>query len=324
MTLPGRPSALATATGNIQNIDPMPVASINLNTSVTNGTGVVVADFTVTLSSTASQDVTVNYSLSPGASDPSMGYEAAEPGEDYNNPTQRMGNHCGRAKLGHDCSPDRQRHGGRAGRGFLRHAHGRDERVVAQSDNQGTGWIANNLPWVVNSTGDLPAKDPSASPWTGQNNALGDDHPECTLKSIIQYLEAPGNSTGNNTVAFAIPHADRNFDGNVYTITTSGLPAITVPMTIDGSTGSPNNLGTPNIDVVGEGGGFVVSAGPTTIKYLAVSGSGGTGVLINDTTGGDTVQGCYLGVARRAQRRPATSATAWKSTTRRRTPFRIM
>ena len=65
---------------------------------------------------------------------------------------------------------------------------------------------------------------------------------------------------------------------------------------MDGST-QPGYSGTPNINVVGESGGFTISAGPSTVQDLAITGCGGTGVTINDTRGNDTVSGCYIGVA---------------------------
>ena len=163
--------------------------------------------------------------------------------------------------------------------------------MASLSTGQATGWIDNNLPWVVNSTGDLPAADPAASPWTGNNNALGYDHPECTLKSIIEYL----NDNHGGTADFNIPTADSHFSGGVYTITTAGLPPIEAPITVDGSS-QPGYSGAPSINVVGETGGFTIAAGPSTLEYLAVTGSGGTGVEINDANGRDTVTGCYIGI----------------------------
>ena len=142
---------------------------------------------------------------------------------------------------------------------------------------------------VVNSTGDSPAKAPSLSPWTGGYNVKG--VAEVTLRSEIQYLDA----TGGGTVDFDIPDVPQYCQDNVYTITTSGLPALTEPITVDG-TSQPGYWGTPVIDVVGESGGFIVDAGPSTVDALAVTGSGGTGVTVDDAAGHDTVEDCYIGV----------------------------
>ena len=168
---------------------------------------------------------------------------------------------------------------------------------AALGQTQGTGLITNNLPWFVNSTGDLAVRDPSASPWTGHDNVNGD--PECTLYSDIQYLDA----TGGGSVNFDIPNVPEYCTNGVYTINTGDLPALTQPITVDGSsqtadgTSQTSYPGTPVIDV--NGGGFTVSDGAagSEIDSLAITRASGSGVVLDDTTGGDTVQDCYIGVA---------------------------
>lgn len=85
-----------------------------------------------------------------------------------------------------------------------------------------------DLPLVVNSTGDAPAEDPAEGCDTG---AEIDDDPECTLRAAIQTANAGGQ--GGSTIGFAIPGA------SLPTIELeSALPAITKATTIDGTTQS--------------------------------------------------------------------------------------
>ena len=118
---------------------------------------------------------------------------------------------------------------------------------------------------------------------------------KCTLRSLLDYYDA----NGGGTVEFNIPPEDPGYDSGtgVFTIHTDGLPAITQPITVNGSTNQPHYAGTPIIDVAGESGEFLVSAGPNLIDDMAISGCSWTGVTISENNGNDTVQGCYIGVA---------------------------
>ena len=264
-----------------------PTLSIT-GTTVTNGAAY--ADFTVTVSPPVPWQVSVDFATADGASSPSQGYGNAEAGHEY-------AADVGTLAIPAEATSEEIAIGlytatiAKPTEDFYVSIGNPQKALVSTSAGEATGWIENNIPWVVNSTRDLPAADPAANPWTGEDNALGDDHPECTLKSIIQYL----NAKGGGAVDFDIPTADSNFNGSYYTITSSGLPLIDVPMNINGAS-QPGYPGTPNIDVVGESGGFVICAGPSTINAMAVTGSGGNAVTIENSTGHDNITACYLGI----------------------------
>jgi autotransporter-associated beta strand protein len=153
-----------------------------------------------------------------------------------------------------------------------------------------TSATATILPWVINSTGNSSAEFPATSPWTGQDNLAG--NPECTLPSMIQYLDANGGGKARFDIPDIIPYCIND----VYTITpTTWLPAITQPITVDGSS-QPGYSGTPIIDVDGVYGGFTVSAGPSIVQDVAVTNCSGSGVTIDDPGGNDNVNGCYIGL----------------------------
>ena len=96
-----------------------------------------------------------------------------------------------------------------------------------------------------------------------------------------------------HTIDFNIPGA------GVHTIApTSALPALTVPVVIDGTTQAGFN-GAPLIELSGASAGasvngLTISGGSSTLRALVVNRFSGTGVRI-DTAGGTTVAGCYIG-----------------------------
>ncbi len=279
------------ASAAIHNID-QPSVSIG-NASVMNGTGVS-ASFTVSLSGAESSPVTVTYSTADGASAPDAGYGAAKAGVDYvaQSATVTIAASATSAVIK---IPIIAATVAEPNEDFFVNLTGATSAALGQT--QGTGWITNNLPWFVNSTGDLAVRDPSASPWTGQDNVNGD--PECTLYSDIQYLDATGGQGS------ALPRPERSISrspkrtaaipGGSIQSKPPGCRCLTQSITVDGSS-QPGYSGTPNVNVVGEGGGFSVSAGPSTIEALAITGSGGIGISIGDPAGHDKVQDCYIGV----------------------------
>lgn len=86
---------------------------------------------------------------------------------------------------------------------------------------------------VVNSTGDAGDATPGDDVCdTGGFN--GDGAPECTLRAAIQEANA---SAAPSTIDFALTATDPNHSAGTWTISPStGLPSITTPMTIDGTT----------------------------------------------------------------------------------------
>jgi hypothetical protein len=78
----------------------------------------------------------------------------------------------------------------------------------------------------------------------------------------------------------------------------SALPAITNPVTIDGTT-QPGFTGAPLILINGSGAeasanGLTIKAGKTTVKGLIIRSFGGDGIEINGA-GGNTISGNYIG-----------------------------
>jgi titin len=98
---------------------------------------------------------------------------------------------------------------------------------------------------------------------------------------------------GPNAITFAVPGS------GIHTITpASALPAIVVPVSIDGST-QPGFAGTPLIRVDGAttGGsatGLSISGGSSTVRALEITGWGGSGIDLS-TKGSDSILQSYIG-----------------------------
>ena len=122
------------------------------------------------------------------------------------------------------------------------------------------------------------ATDPSAA------------HTGTSLRDAIVQVDA-GKA---NVIAFNIPGS-----GPKTIAVTSPLPAITRPVTIDGTT-APGYGGRPIVGITRAnptvpGQGLVITGGGSTIKGLAIYGFGGYGVLARGA-GGNTFVADYLGV----------------------------
>lgn len=110
----------------------------------------------------------------------------------------------------------------------------------------------------------------------------------------LRYAINQSNMTpGSNVIDFNIANS------GVQSIhLTSGLPGITVPVTIDGTT-EPGYAGTPLIELNGTGAGgnvngLNISAGNTTIEGLAINRFGGEGIDIS-VAGDDTITKDFIG-----------------------------
>ena len=100
-------------------------------------------------------------------------------------------------------------------------------------------------------------------------------------------------SPGPNTITFAIPGS------GVHTISpASPLPAIVVPVTINGST-QPGFTTTPLIQLDGASAGsgatgLSITGGSSTVRALEITGWSGTGIDLS-SKGSDAVLGSYIG-----------------------------
>jgi autotransporter-associated beta strand protein len=276
----------------------LPMVSINPVTTVTNGTigTAVQAQFTVTLSQTTTQNVIVGYSLHNGDSNPGAGYDTAALGQDYSYPS---GQHTVTILAGQPSAtfdvPIINADVAEPTEKYCVSLDSATNAIPDPSHNQSTGWILNNLGWVINSTGNALAADPAANPWTGTDlsTSTNPDIPECTLPSMLQYL----NDHNGGTATFNILPQFQGGNGVCTIIVDGSLPQITTPIFVAGATQATyenSNATGPLVDVAG--GGFTIVGGPSTVDDVAITGAGGAGAQISDPTGGDTVSNCYIGV----------------------------
>lgn len=114
----------------------------------------------------------------------------------------------------------------------------------------------------------------------------------CTLRAAIQQANADGVPA---VIDFAIPGA------GVHTIATGGLPAITVPIVIDGTTqpGYDPSHPTPLIELTGITGGpgraptgLSIGGDKSTVRGLVINGFG-IGIFL--ASGSNHVEGNYIG-----------------------------
>jgi len=118
----------------------------------------------------------------------------------------------------------------------------------------------------------------------------------CTLREAINAANA---GAGVDTIRFSIGSGAKTISP------TSGLPAITDPVILDGTT-QPGFAGTPIIEIEGSSApagtnGLRISAGTSLVTGLVINrfrtafpASGGSGIQL-DTAGGNEIRGCYIG-----------------------------
>jgi len=107
--------------------------------------------------------------------------------------------------------------------------------------------------------------------------------------SLRQAITDANANAGADTIAFDIPGS------GVQTINVSAtnLPAISDPVTIDGTT-QPGYAGTPLIEIHGsQTSGMSITAGNTTFRGLVINNFG-TNILMT-SAGGNVIEGCYIG-----------------------------
>ncbi|HUV65508.1 MAG TPA: right-handed parallel beta-helix repeat-containing protein, partial [Sedimentisphaerales bacterium] len=132
------------------------------------------------------------------------------------------------------------------------------------------------IPDAINSTstnGDPDEGD--GTPWTGEfiKDDSGEDVPEITLRSFIQYANV---EEGSQTASFNIPQCDPGYADGVWTISESSLPTITDELMVAGAT-QPGYSASPVVILSGSGGsgtGFDSQASVLGVDALRVTGFG--------------------------------------------------
>jgi hypothetical protein len=107
--------------------------------------------------------------------------------------------------------------------------------------------------------------------------------------SLRQAITDANANPGPDTISFNIPGS------GVQTITVpvAGLPGITDPVTVDGTT-QPGYAGAPLIEIHGsQGAGVSVTAGNTTFRGLVLNNFGT--IILMTSAGGNVIEGCYIG-----------------------------
>jgi len=151
------------------------------------------------------------------------------------------------------------------------------ERLVAQPLQTGSVF-------VVNSLGDQPDK-------RKEDGICYTTAKTCTLRAAISQAN---DTVGPDTITFNIPGS-----GPYIILPASQLPAITDPVSIDGTT-QPGFTGKPVVEVRGSNvpaieRGFTLSAGSSSIRGLAIAEFPVYNLLIN-TAGGNTIVGNHFGI----------------------------
>ena len=132
-------------------------------------------------------------------------------------------------------------------------------------------------------------------------NTTFDNADVASLRTAIEEVDTEGSATEVNSIIFNIPTTDSGYDPTTKTFTsdlTGELPAVTVPVTIDGTSESAFLGATASVNIVGSGitgsaDGLTLANGSdgSTIDGLGVldfSGSGIVAQTADNTIGGTT------------------------------------
>ncbi|MDX6288051.1 MAG: hypothetical protein QOG53_3536 [Frankiales bacterium] len=136
--------------------------------------------------------------------------------------------------------------------------------------------------FVVNSDADTPDETP-------YDGTCDDGFDACTLRAAIEQSNA---TPVHETITFAIDTGQQKIKPE------SALPALSNPVTIDGTT-QPGYGGEPLIELTGGNAGALVdglqvTAGHTTVRGLLVNSFGGNGIKVSGASG-NTIELNYLG-----------------------------
>ncbi len=152
---------------------------------------------------------------------------------------------------------------------------------------------------VVDSTTDVA--DGATSSISDLTASPGADGVICLREAIT----AANNTIGADTISFDIPidtDPGCNAGSGVCTIQPggTGLPTITQPVTIDGTT-QPSFQTTPVIEIDGsmatvDATGLAITAGSSTVRGLVINRFSGNSDIVMWIAGGNVVEGNFLGV----------------------------
>jgi hypothetical protein len=152
---------------------------------------------------------------------------------------------------------------------------------------------------VVTSTSD--AVDGDTSSISSLNASPGPDG----VVSLREAMTAANNTSGADRIHFDIPvdtDPGCDIDSGVCTIQPggAGLPAVTQPVTIDGTT-QPSFETTPVVEIDGslattDATGIAISAGSSTVRGLVINRFAGNSDIVMWGAGGNIVEGNFLGV----------------------------
>ncbi len=144
-----------------------------------------------------------------------------------------------------------------------------------------------------------PALASAATFSVNSTNDLNDGLCDASHCSLREAIEAANASAGADTIRFVIGSGPKTIQPG------SPLPAITDPVTIDGTT-QPGFAGAPIIELDGTNAGvgasgLQITAGSSVVEGLVINrfpaafpSTGGHGIVLQDG-GGNVVRGCYIG-----------------------------
>ena len=118
--------------------------------------------------------------------------------------------------------------------------------------------------------------------------------PPGSLRDAVNHVNAD-TQPGIDTINFAIGSGPQTIKLGYY-----ALPTITHSVVIDG-TSQPGFAGKPLIELDGTtafssgGNGLFISAGNSTVKGLVINRFHNDGILLTGPTGGDVIEGNYIG-----------------------------
>ena len=120
----------------------------------------------------------------------------------------------------------------------------------------------------------------------------------CSLREAITAANTNAAFGGCSAGAAGLDTIGFNVGSGTPTINVSAvlgaLPTITEAATIDGATGGATRIELNGAGLTGAKSGLVITAGGSTIQNLVINRFPAEGIILQ-TSGGNTVAGCYIG-----------------------------